>query len=160
MAYFEIVSLISEGATVAMDPVGQCEYLVYNSNQWVGYDNPATFALKIAYLKSKGMGGISVWAMDADTTSKFICQPFHVGFAVESFNNDPSLNCISLPPFHKAFNLTNSITTNLYNKQGWLNNVIPTNGTTFSAGSKITDSGMLARVIVGVAVAIVAGFAL
>ncbi|RUP50125.1 glycoside hydrolase [Jimgerdemannia flammicorona] len=130
MAYFEIKTLLSGGnATAAVDTVGVCSYLTYtsNSSQWVGYDDPSSFNSKVDFLKAKGMGGISVWAMDADTTD---------------------------------FELTTAVTTRLYNKQGWLNNVIPSNGTKSGAGSLAVTGDVVARVVVAVIVAVVAGFAL
>ncbi|KAF9096735.1 hypothetical protein BGX23_010544 [Mortierella sp. AD031] len=52
-----------------MDPVGKCMNMVVDGDQWVGYDTPETFAMKMEYLKKAGFGGVSIWSMDSDSAN-------------------------------------------------------------------------------------------
>ncbi|KAJ3316454.1 hypothetical protein HDV06_003670 [Boothiomyces sp. JEL0866] len=69
MAYFETLNLLKNPTTfpVTLDPLGQCQYFVYNTSQLIAYEDPSTLATKIKFAYSKGLGGISVWGMDSDT---------------------------------------------------------------------------------------------
>jgi hypothetical protein len=40
------------------------KYFTYNTNQWVGYDDPDTFALKESMANSYCIGGTMVWSVD------------------------------------------------------------------------------------------------
>ncbi|KAG0057685.1 hypothetical protein BGZ83_005624 [Gryganskiella cystojenkinii] len=60
-----------------MDPVGKCMYMVVDENQWVGYDTPETYALKIDYLKKYGFGGVSIWSMDSDSANHELTTSIH-----------------------------------------------------------------------------------
>lgn len=60
-----------------MDPIGKCMYMVVNNNQWVGFDTPETFALKIEYLKKLGFGGVSIWSMDSDSANHELTTSIH-----------------------------------------------------------------------------------
>lgn len=35
-------------------------------DQWVGYDDPISVKLKMAYIQNKNLGGVSLWALDLD----------------------------------------------------------------------------------------------
>ncbi|KAG0222831.1 hypothetical protein BGX31_008828 [Mortierella sp. GBA43] len=61
----------------AMDSVGKCMYMVVNNDQWVGFDTPETYALKIEYMKKLGFGGVSIWSMDSDTDNHELTKSIH-----------------------------------------------------------------------------------
>jgi len=60
-----------------MDNVGKCMYMVVDGDQWIGYDTPETFALKIDYLKNYGFGGVSIWSMDSDSANHELTTSIH-----------------------------------------------------------------------------------
>ncbi|KAG0287358.1 hypothetical protein BGZ96_008686 [Linnemannia gamsii] len=60
-----------------MDPIGKCMYMVVNEDQWVGYDNPETFELKMEYLRKAGFGGVSIWSMDSDSANHELTKSIH-----------------------------------------------------------------------------------
>ncbi|KAI8596017.1 glycosyl hydrolases family 18-domain-containing protein [Dissophora ornata] len=60
-----------------MDNVGKCMYMVVNEDQWVGYDTPETFDMKINYAKKVGFGGVSIWSMDSDSVNHELTQSIH-----------------------------------------------------------------------------------
>lgn len=74
LSYFEIQEILV-GNNVTVKPQfnekGICEYFVYNSDQFVGYDDTNSFSKKMDYYKSKNFGGVSIWGMDSDIPSTF-----------------------------------------------------------------------------------------
>lgn len=74
MSYFEIENLLATQSSITpqYDSVGYCKYFVYGNgttSQWIGYDDPDTLAAKVGQVKSAGLGGISVWAMYAESAN-------------------------------------------------------------------------------------------
>jgi len=65
MAYHEIVDMIASGANKYYDEVRQAPYII-KGNQWIGYDNPRSLRVKVDFLKSKGLRGVMVWAIELD----------------------------------------------------------------------------------------------
>jgi GH18 family chitinase len=39
---------------------------VYNGNQWISYDDAQSFGDKLAYLTSRCLSGLMIWAVDQD----------------------------------------------------------------------------------------------
>jgi len=71
LAYFEVETLISQGATVVWDAKSQTPYL-YQGTTWVSYENPASFAVKAQFVKSKHLRGLFVWDIDEDDNNALI----------------------------------------------------------------------------------------
>ena len=65
LASYEIQALIDRGGTAEYDNTTKCMY-ARSGDQWVGYDNEATFATKIQYLAERDFAGGMVWALDLD----------------------------------------------------------------------------------------------
>jgi len=76
MAYFEVETLIKDKAimTPIFDPIGYCKYFAYDTNQWVGYDDADTLTQKVGLVQKAGLGGISVWAMYAESATGPVLQ--------------------------------------------------------------------------------------
>ncbi|KAF9165599.1 hypothetical protein DFQ26_009731 [Actinomortierella ambigua] len=60
-----------------MDDTGKCMYMVVDQDQWIGFDTPETFKLKIDFLHSYGFGGVSLWSMDSDTSNHELMSAIH-----------------------------------------------------------------------------------
>ena len=53
--------------TLTVSPTSQLKTSFRPSgDQWVGYDNPNSIAIKSQYIKDKGLGGGMIWALDLD----------------------------------------------------------------------------------------------
>lgn len=35
-------------------------------DQWVGYEDPISVKIKMAYVRATGIGGVSLWSLDLD----------------------------------------------------------------------------------------------
>ncbi|XP_057243808.1 acidic mammalian chitinase-like, partial [Malurus melanocephalus] len=73
LAYYEICSLLSSGATQAWDEPQDVPY-AYKGNEWVGYDNEKSFSIKVDWLKKNNFGGAMVWALDMDDFTGEFCK--------------------------------------------------------------------------------------
>lgn len=63
----EIKDVISQNSvTPVWDKTAAVKYIVWNTNQWVSYDDADTFKQKVDYANGKGLGGIMVWSADQD----------------------------------------------------------------------------------------------
>uniref|UniRef100_K1RC35 Chitotriosidase-1 n=1 Tax=Magallana gigas TaxID=29159 RepID=K1RC35_MAGGI len=65
LSYFEVCQKISEGAQKHYIPEQESPYITY-ADQWVGYDDADSLAVKVEYIKKQNYGGIMVWALDLD----------------------------------------------------------------------------------------------
>ncbi|XP_008145373.2 acidic mammalian chitinase-like [Eptesicus fuscus] len=71
LAYFEVCSFL-KGATEVWNAPQEVPY-AYKGNQWIGYGNPKSFALKAEWLLQNGFGGAMVWAIDLDDFTGTFC---------------------------------------------------------------------------------------
>lgn len=39
---------------------------VKRGDQWIGYDDPISVKIKMAFVRAMGLGGISLWSLDLD----------------------------------------------------------------------------------------------
>ncbi|VDI65885.1 chitinase, partial [Mytilus galloprovincialis] len=66
LSYYEICSNINnQGWTEGWLDDQQVPY-AYKGDQWVGYDNPRSVALKTKYVMDNNLGGGMIWAVDVD----------------------------------------------------------------------------------------------
>jgi len=66
LGYNEILELQAAGGwTVVWDDVQKVPY-AYKGNQWVGYDNPKSIAIKVEYAKSLNLGGVMIWSIETE----------------------------------------------------------------------------------------------
>ncbi|XP_033739243.1 LOW QUALITY PROTEIN: uncharacterized protein LOC117326594 [Pecten maximus] len=66
MGYYEMCDRVeNKGWTRVWDNEHQIPF-AFSGNQWVGYDDVESFTVKAHYIKSRGLGGSMVWAMDLD----------------------------------------------------------------------------------------------
>ncbi|TMW44839.1 hypothetical protein DOY81_010073 [Sarcophaga bullata] len=40
--------------------------IIYNSNQWIGYDNVQSLVKKVDYANAKNLGGVMIWSIETD----------------------------------------------------------------------------------------------
>ncbi|KAK7501350.1 hypothetical protein BaRGS_00007475 [Batillaria attramentaria] len=69
----EICTKIPTANTVARVPEMKVPYLVYNNDQWVGYDDVQSLTEKVRYIKSNGYGGVMTWAIPLDDFNGSFC---------------------------------------------------------------------------------------
>ncbi|GLH08614.1 Probable chitinase 10 [Gryllus bimaculatus] len=67
MAYYEICyNVKNKGWTPVRDPQGRMGPYAYHGNQWVSYDDVEDIRRKSRFVKSLGLGGGMIWALDLD----------------------------------------------------------------------------------------------
>ncbi|XP_033753351.1 probable chitinase 10 [Pecten maximus] len=65
LAYYEVCQHLQNGWTRKWHNQHQVPY-AYSDDEWVGYDDVRSVAIKADYVKSRGLGGAMVWAIDMD----------------------------------------------------------------------------------------------
>ncbi|NXR16291.1 CHIA chitinase, partial [Semnornis frantzii] len=73
LAYYEICTFLSDGATQAWDAPQDVPY-AYKGSEWVGYDNIKSFNIKLDWLKKSNFGGAMVWTIDLDDFTGTFCK--------------------------------------------------------------------------------------
>ncbi|XP_050304967.1 probable chitinase 10 isoform X2 [Anthonomus grandis grandis] len=67
LAFYEICDRVkSRSWTVKRDPLGRIGPYAHMGNQWVSYDDIADIRRKSQFVKSLGLGGGMIWALDLD----------------------------------------------------------------------------------------------
>ena len=69
LSFAEIETIVAGGATVTLDQAAAVKLVVWDSNQWVSYDDADTLKLKVDYANSHCLGGTMVWASSLDDAS-------------------------------------------------------------------------------------------
>lgn len=54
-------------------------WIVWNSDQWVSYDNARSFKRKIDYANNLGLGGTMIWAIEQGSSSGKTLDDYHGG---------------------------------------------------------------------------------
>jgi hypothetical protein len=57
----------SLSSTTYYDYTSTVKWTVYSGTQWISYDDQQSFSDKLAYLSSKCISGLMIWAVDQDT---------------------------------------------------------------------------------------------
>lgn len=66
LGYNEICELQLEGGwTTVWDDEQKVPY-TYKGNQWIGYDNARSIAVKVNYAKSLNLGGVMIWSIETE----------------------------------------------------------------------------------------------
>uniref|UniRef100_A0A3B5AL24 Acidic mammalian chitinase-like n=1 Tax=Stegastes partitus TaxID=144197 RepID=A0A3B5AL24_9TELE len=71
-SYYETCSFL-KGTTVQWSDSQKVPYAV-KGNQWVGFDNQRSIDAKVDYLKSRRLGGATIWTLDMDDFSGQFCE--------------------------------------------------------------------------------------
>jgi len=66
LSFAEIQRIVASGATVIKDNTAAVKMVVYDTDQWVSYDDAETLKMKIAYANAHCLGGTMVWAVSTD----------------------------------------------------------------------------------------------
>ena len=66
LSFAEIQRIIAKGGKVTKDNTAAVKMVVYDTNQWVSYDDEETLKMKIDYANKHCLGGTMVWAVSLD----------------------------------------------------------------------------------------------
>merc|ERR1712113_617423 len=59
--------MLAQGGVEYYDEEREAPYMISSDGaQWVGYDNPHSLSVKVDFLKSRGLRGYMVWAIELD----------------------------------------------------------------------------------------------
>lgn len=65
LSFFEVCEMLKSQATLVWDNEQMIPY-AYKGDQWVGFDDPRSFKMKVQWLKQNGYSGIMIWSVDMD----------------------------------------------------------------------------------------------
>lgn len=68
LSFFEVCEMLKSQATLVWDNEQMIPY-AYKGDQWVGFDDPRSFKMKVQWLKQNGYSGIMIWSVDMDDFS-------------------------------------------------------------------------------------------
>jgi chitinase len=67
LSYMEIQNILQRtNAKPTYDKTAGVQYVVFNGNQWVSYDDAKTIKQKIEFARVNGLSGLMTWAIDLD----------------------------------------------------------------------------------------------
>ena len=67
MSYYEVCQYLNKANTDTYFLADQrVPYLVMDNKYWLGYDDVSSLSEKVRYVRSRGLGGVMVWALDLD----------------------------------------------------------------------------------------------
>jgi chitinase len=69
LSYAEIERIVASGATVTIDDTAAVKMVVYDTDQWVSYDDAETLKMKVEYANAHCLGGTMVWASSTDNAN-------------------------------------------------------------------------------------------
>ncbi|XP_072751718.1 probable chitinase 10 [Anoplolepis gracilipes] len=83
LAYYEVCDKLERGLWISgRDEEGP---YVKRGDQWIGYDDPVSVKVKIAYVRATGLGGVALWSLDLDDFQGICGNPWPMlNTAVES----------------------------------------------------------------------------
>ncbi|XP_064646402.1 chitotriosidase-1-like [Lineus longissimus] len=72
LSYYEACDMLKTGGQHYYNDEQEVPYVV-KGDQWLGYDDPNSLTNKVNYMKSKGLGGGMIWALDLDDFKGDFC---------------------------------------------------------------------------------------
>jgi len=73
-AYYEICGYLKNGYTSKYDEEQKANYAFKTAeHNWIGYDDEKAIAVKVDFVKTKGLGGAMIWSLDLDDFSGKFC---------------------------------------------------------------------------------------
>lgn len=66
LGFYEIQEILKQGAKPVHDTEAAVNYLVFDNDQWISYDDKVTFKQKSDWANTMGIGGSLIWASDLD----------------------------------------------------------------------------------------------
>ncbi|KAK3369407.1 hypothetical protein B0T24DRAFT_580387 [Lasiosphaeria ovina] len=66
LGFYEIQQILKSGVEPIHDTDAAVNYLVFDNNQWISYDDSVTFKQKADWANKAGLGGSMIWASDLD----------------------------------------------------------------------------------------------
>ncbi|KMQ90450.1 putative chitinase 1 [Lasius niger] len=83
LAYYEVCDKLERGLWIS----GRDEEGPYlkRGDQWIGYDDPVSVKVKVAFVRATGLGGVALWSLDLDDFQGICGNPWPMlNTAVES----------------------------------------------------------------------------
>jgi len=66
LGFYEIQEILKQGAKPVHDTEAAVNYLVFDNDQWISFDDKVTFKQKSDWANTMGIGGSLIWASDLD----------------------------------------------------------------------------------------------
>ena len=83
LGFYEIQEVLKSGAKPVHDEKAAVNYLVFDNDQRISYDDKVTFKQKVDWANKVGLGGSLIWASDLDD-DKYSAHAALLGREVES----------------------------------------------------------------------------